>query len=310
MNPDKSASASLAHTPNNLCFQDLSSSYAYCERLARKQAGNFYPAFRVLPKPQRLAMCALYAFMRVADDLSDEPGAAETKASALAAYRRQFERALSKDFSHPLHPALRHTIVTYAIPPEYLFAVLDGVEMDLHLTHYESFADLYRYCYRVASAVGLCCIHIWGFEDAKAKEYAESAGIAFQLTNILRDVREDSQRGRVYLPREDLDKFGYSLEQLHEANFNDRFRSLMEFESRRAQGYYDAARPLATLLRPPGQAVFQVMFRTYRGLLDIIVARDYDVFSKRVSLSRWHKLRLVVQALPTRFGWSGKAIAP
>ena len=173
----------------------LAASYAYCERLARREAANFYPAFRILPGRQRRAMCALYAFLRVADDLSDGPGTGAEKQAAFAAWRRGFQQSMAGDHSHPLHAALHDTVRVHGIPCEYLHAVLDGVEMDLFQDSYASFADLYRYCYRVASAVGLACIHIWGFADQRANAYAESAGIAFQLTNILRDLREDANRG-------------------------------------------------------------------------------------------------------------------
>jgi phytoene synthase len=283
----------------------LAASYVYCERLARREAANFYHAFRVLPGSQRRAMCALYAFLRVADDLTDEPGTRARKQASLAAWRSDFRRALEGDYSHPLHAALHHTIRRYDMPCAYLSAVLDGVEMDLFQQSYATFADLYRYCYHVASAVGLACIHIWGFADQRAELYAESAGIAFQLTNILRDLREDAARGRVYLPQEDLQRFGYRQEQLARGERDDRFRALMRFQVERARHYYDGARPLSVLLPPPGRAVFQVMLRTYRGLLDVIEARDYDVFSSRVRLSGWRKLGLVMQALPTRLGWAG-----
>jgi phytoene synthase len=279
-------------------------SYAYCERLARREAGNFYPAFRVLPTPQRRAMCALYAYMRVADDFSDGPGAPAAKQTALAEYRRQLDRALAGEYALPLHAALHHAVTTYGIPRVHLEEVLDGVEMDLFQSSYPTFSDLYRYCYRVASAVGLACIHIWGFAEERAKEYAESAGIAFQLTNILRDLREDAARGRVYLPQEDLDRFGYGLEQLHRGQRDEHFRALMRFEVSRARQYYAASAPLAALLPSAGRAVFQVMARTYHGLLDAIEERDYDVFSSRVRLGRWRKLCLVVQALPARWGWA------
>ena len=183
----------------------LSHSYTYCERLARREAKHFYPAFRLLPRPQRLAMCALYAFMRIADDLSDGPGTPAEKRGPLEDWRRRFDRALEGQFTHPLHPALAHTIAAYAIPPEYLHAVLDGVCMDLEPVRYNTFAELYSYCYHVASAVGLACIHVWGFSHDEAKGPAEAAGIAFQMTNILRDLAEDASRGRVYLPGEDLE---------------------------------------------------------------------------------------------------------
>lgn len=278
-------------------------SYAWCERLARREAGNFYHAFRILPGGKRRAMCALYAFLRIADDLADAPGPPTAKRGPLDAWRHQLRAALAGTPSHPLHPALAHAVATYAIPPVHLEDVLDGVTMDLDTAHYDTFADLYRYCYRVASAVGLSCIHIWGFTDARACGYAEAAGIALQLTNILRDLGEDAARGRVYLPREDLDRFGYSPEALALGVRDQHFRALMEFEVGRARDYYAAARPLTGLLHPAGRAVFQVILDTYRGLLDAIVRRDYDVFAGRVRLGRLHKLWLAARALPVRWGW-------
>lgn len=281
----------------------LSASYAWCERVARRQAGNFYHAFRLLPTAQRRAMCALYAFMRVSDDLTDGTQQLAEKRVALADWRQQFDAALSGIYHHPLHPAFHHTVKLYGIPRRYLEEVLDGVGLDLDTDRYDTFDDLYRYCYRVASAVGLACIHIWGFRDDRAISYAESAGIALQLTNILRDLREDAARGRVYLPREDLERFGYRVEDLEQSCHDERFCALMKFQVERAQEYYKKAAPLADLLDPAGQAVFLVMLRTYRGLLEAIVQRDYDVFRTRVGLSRWRKLWLAAQVLPLRWGW-------
>ncbi len=281
----------------------LAESYAYCEQLTRREAGNFYHAFRLLPRAQRLAMCTLYAFLRVTDDLTDNPGTLQAKRAALTAWRREWEAALAGHFSHPLHPAFLDTVKTYAIPRAYLDDALEGVGMDLDADHYETFAELYRYCYRVASVVGLCCIHIWGFTDERATVHAEAAGIAFQLTNILRDLAEDAGRGRVYLPREDLERFGYGEEELRRGERNEAFRALMRFEAERAYQYYREGEALAGLLQPAGRAVFLTMLRTYRGLLDAIVARDFDVFSRRVSLSKWYKLWLVLRALPVRMGW-------
>ena len=280
----------------------IARSYAYCERLARREAGNFYPAFRVLPRVQRQAMCALYAFLRITDDLSDSQGTQGDKRDLLIDWRRRFEQALAGDYTHPLHPAFHHAVRQHQIPPRYLHDVIDGVEVDLNGVSYTTFADLYRYCYRVASAVGLACIHIWGFKDVRAEDYAEKAGIAFQLTNILRDLGEDATRGRIYLPQEDLDRFGYSSEKLCRAERDQSFRALMRFQMERAREFYDAAGPLASLLPPAGRAVFLVMSRTYRGLLDAIEQRDYDVFNCRVRLSYWRKLALVVRALPVRWG--------
>jgi 15-cis-phytoene synthase len=282
----------------------LSRSYSYCERVARREAGNFYLAFRVLPREQRLAMCALYAFLRIADDLSDGPQPPEVKRQLVDAWRQRWQAALDGKYSHRLHAAFHDTVKTYHIPDKYVQAVLDGVSMDLDPVPYETFADLYPYCYRVASAVGLACIHIWGFDGEEAKTYAEAAGIAFQMTNILRDLREDAARGRIYLPREDLRRFGYREEQLNRGERDAAFRALMRFEVERARGFYEAARPLVRLLRPAGRAVFLVMSRTYRGLLETIERRDYDVFSSRIRLGRCHKAWLAIRAMPVRWGWA------
>ena len=280
---------------------ELARSYAYCERLARRAAGNFYHAFRLLPMDQRQAMCALYSFLRVADDLADGPGSAEQKREPLANWRRDLHAALDNDYRHPLYPALQDTVHRYGIPAQHLDEVLDGVSMDLEVTRYDTFDDLYRYCYHVASAVGLACIHIWGF-SGEAKPAAEAAGIALQLTNILRDVGEDSARGRIYLPLEDLAGFGCRAESLLTMTCDEPFKRLMRFEAERAYGYYERALPLVEMLAPAGRAVFLVILRTYRGILDEIVARDFEVFRARVRLPAWRKLWLVAQALPVRYG--------
>ena len=281
----------------------LAQSYRYCERLARRQAGNFYPAFRLLPKQQRLAMCALYAFLRIADDLADGPGDSATKRDLLQDWCKQLDMALAGDYQHESHAALHDTMRRYAIPRQYLDDALDGVAMDVGPVTFATFDELYRYCYRVASVVGLACIHIWSFEGEPAKQHAEAAGIAFQLTNILRDLGEDAARGRIYLPKEDFDRFGYTVEQFRRHERDEAFHNLMRFQVKRARDYYDAAQPLLPMLQPAGRAVFQVMSRTYRGLLDAIERRDYDVFSSRVRLSAWRKMALAVQALPVRWGW-------
>jgi phytoene synthase len=281
----------------------LAQSYAYCERLARRSASNFYYAFRLLPPAQRRAMHALYAFLRIADDIGDGTNSNHDKKNTLENWRQRLADALSKQYSHRLHAALHHTVSSYRIPVEYLHAVLDGVEMDLNAKTYATFKELYTYCYRVASAVGLACIHVWGYQDERALVHAESAGIAFQLTNILRDIREDVARDRIYLPQEDLARFNYSREMLIAGNRNDSFRALMRFQIARARQYYQNSEPLSELLHGPGRSVFAVMSRTYQGLLTEIERRDYDVFSARVRLPSWQKLWLTAQALPARCGW-------
>jgi len=279
----------------------LVNSFAYCERLARAQAANFYHGFRLLPRPQRLGTCALYAFLRVADDIADADAPAKERRVHLQQWREQLAGALRGRFSHPIHAALQATMDTYHIPPEYLELALDGVGMDLHVRRYEAFDDLYGYCYRVASVVGLACIHVWGYRGEAAKQYAKAAGIAFQLTNILRDLGDDALRDRVYLPRAELQAFGYTEDELLRGVCNDHFQALMDFQVKRARTYFEEGECLLPFLPAAGRAVFLVMARTYRGLLEAIVRRQYDVFSQRVRLSQSRKLWFVLRALPVRF---------
>jgi phytoene synthase len=282
---------------------NLSCSYAWCERLTRSRAGNFWYSFVVLPREQQRAMAALYAFMRIADDITDGPEPVESKWVALQAWRRGLAQALAGRMTHPVHPALMHTLKRYQIPPEYLQQLLDGVQEDLIRSRYATFAELYDYCFRVASVVGLCCIHIWGFREHRALQYAEWSGVAFQLTNILRDLAEDARRGRIYVPTEELAAFGCREEQLLHGPYDAAYQALMQFQLRRAYEYYDRSAPLQQLLEPPGRAVFQIMTRIYRGLLDAVARRGFDQPAERVSLSRWHKAGLVLQAIPVRLGW-------
>jgi squalene synthase HpnD len=288
----------------------LEQSYHYCEGVARREAGNFYHAFQVLPRSQRRAMCALYAFLRLTDDLADETGETPAKRTALADWRSSLTAALAGEYRHPVFRALHHTVTRFGIPRAYLDEVLNGVEGDLEPVRFGTFAELYRYCYRVASAVGLACIHVWGFDDDRALVPAEQAGIALQLTNVLRDLPEDLRRGRVYLPADELARFGCDPERLRRDPGDASFRAMMQFQVERTRGYYDAAEGLMPHLSPAGRAVFQVMLRTYRGLLDEIERRDYDVFAGRVRLSGWRKAALVVQALPVRMGWTAAKARP
>jgi phytoene synthase len=280
----------------------LRRSFAWCERLTRREAGNFYFAFRLLPADQRRALCALYAFMRVADDLADAPASVEERRRLLSEWREKLADALAGGPRHPVHPALCDTVERHRVPVKYLEEVLDGVTMDLDTTRYATFAELYRYCYRVASAVGLACVHVWGYREPSALVHAEAAGIAFQLTNILRDLREDAGRGRVYLPLDELARFRYTADDLRCGVRDERFRALMRFQTDRARQFYRRGAALAPLLPPAGRAVFLVMSRTYQGLLDAIERRDFDVFGARVRLGRLHKLWLAASALPARLG--------
>ena len=194
-------------------------------------------------------------------------------------------------------PAFSDTVRRFDIPRAYFDAIIDGAEMDLTVTRYATFADLYQYCYRVASAVGLVCIRIFGYQGEDAERYAESCGIAFQLTNILRDIQEDAGMGRVYLPQEDLDAFGYPEENLRNGLFNDQFRRLMGFQVERARSFYDEALPLLPLVQPSSRACLATMIGIYRACLEEIPRRQYDVYSQRIGLSPWKKLSITARAL-------------
>ena len=198
---------------------------------------------------------------------------------------------------HPALPAIADMVTQYRIPHAYLLAVIEGVEMDLHPFQIATFGDLERYCFHVAGAVGLGCIHIWGFHDDRAIPLAIDCGMALQLTNILRDVGEDASRGRIYLPREDLDQFGYTADDVRNGVVNESFIKLMQFEVDRAKQYYAAAERLFAFLDPPGKPILRAMVDIYSGLLHQIERNRFDVFSKRASLPKWRKLWYATRAI-------------
>jgi phytoene synthase len=266
-------------------------SYAYCTRVAREQARNFYYAFLLLDGPRRNAMCAVYAFMRQCDDLSDGAGVAD-RAAALRAWREELDRALGGDTAtHPLWPAFADTARRYRIPREYFHEMIAGVSSDLEPRRIRTFDELYRYCYQVASVVGLTIVHIFGFADPQALAFAEKCGIAFQLTNILRDVGEDRDNGRVYLPAEDLERFG-----VKEFARTPAFRELMRFEADRAHEYYRESRPLLELVTPATRPALWALIEIYRRLLERIEASDFDVLARRIRVPAWEKLWILVSA--------------
>jgi len=282
-------------------MNDLHESYALCQQLARKSASNFYFSFLLLPREKRQAMCALYAYLRRADDLGDaEPTNNASRHAALAQLRQELNEALEGTPRDPILKALADTTSRYNIPHEYLTVVLDGVEMDIAGRRYETFAELEEYCYRVASAVGLACIHIWGFRGLEALEPARQCGVAFQLTNILRDLKEDAARGRVYLPLEDLRRFDCSVQDLSLAHGTSRLLSLIEFEAARAQEFFQTAAALEPLLHRDGGRVFRVMMETYGALLRKIRARPEDVFRRRIRVSGREKLLIAARAIIAR----------
>ena len=276
-------------------MRELDESYAYCTRVARARAKNFYYSFLLLSAQQRKAMCAIYAFMRRCDDLSDEPGATR---AALENWRGELETALAGRFSgHPVWPAFHHTVRRFGIPHQYFREMIDGVVSDLDPRRFETFSALYRYCYQVASVVGLTTIHIFGFDTPSALPLAEKCGVAFQLTNILRDIREDCERGRIYLPCEDLERFGVTARDLAAGNRTQGFLELMRFEAARARAYYRDSAPLLDLIHPRSRPSLQALIAIYSRLLERIEQADYDVFTRRVRLSSFEKSWILIRAL-------------
>jgi len=281
----------------------VNESYDHCRALARKTARNFYYSFLTLPRERMRAMCVLYSFMRVTDDLGDSDEPEATRKVNLASWRESFVRACETgECDHPVLPAVVDVVRRYSLPIQYLLDVIAGVEMDLAPVRFETFEHLADYCYHVAGAVGLACIHLWGFHDERAKAAAVDCGTAFQLTNILRDLREDALRGRVYLPREDLERFHVNIDELAGGNptgesCNERFGELMKFEVARAREYYARAKSLDDYLDPPGRPILEAMLRIYGGLLDEIERRRYDVFTRRIELSRWRKICVTAHIL-------------
>jgi len=266
---------------------DLAASQAYCLRVARTAARNFYYGFYPLSDQQHVAMCAVYAFARRTDDITDDDGPLDNAArrEALQKWRAALDAALAGDYGEdPVLPALHHAVQGFSIPPRYLHELIDGVALDLEPPGYQTFDDLYRYCYLVASTVGLICLYIFGFESPEAHGLAEKMGIAFQLTNILRDLPEDLHRGRLYLPAEDLDRFGITPADFHPPRL-DRLRPLLEFEANRAEQYYQQAAPLLERIHLRSRASLWILATIYHGILNQIRASQYDVFSRRARLS-------------------------
>jgi phytoene synthase len=267
----------------------LEASYAFSRNIARTRARNFYYSFLLLSREQRDAMCAIYAFMRYCDDISEGEGASR---EAIERWRRDLDLALQGQYGENLlWPAFHDTVERYHIPREYFYQMIEGVSSDLEPKQLQTFDELYRYCYQVASVVGLTIIHIFGFDSPDALLLAEKCGIAFQLTNILRDVREDRQNGRIYLPLEDIRKFGTDL-----AIHDQRFVRLMSFEAERARAYYDESRPLIALVHPRSRPSLWALIEIYRRLLARIERSNFDVLDKRIRVPTWEKLSILASA--------------
>jgi squalene synthase HpnC/squalene synthase HpnD len=274
--------------------ENLRASYAECNRLARASRSSFYLAFFGLRKEKRNALCALYAFMRLVDDVSDEPGDLDSKHAGLARWRAMLDEAVAGHTEgHAVLPALADTISRFEIPTRYFHDLILGAEMDLTVASYATFDQLSEYCYRVAGTVGLTCLHVFGFTNPRAPDMAERLGLAFQLTNILRDVPSDLEMGRVYLPLEDLSRFGVRKQELR-GPLTPSLRDLLEFVATRAWRFYDEGAPLVHEVDADSRATLRALIRTYSTLLARIEERGFDVFSSRVSLSSAEKLKYLL----------------
>lgn len=274
----------------------LEESYRQCQHIARRTGKNFYYSFLVMPHAKREAMCAVYAFMRRSDDIADGAANPAVASEGLRQWRATVDAALRGEPPiEPTLPALADTVKRYRIDPRHFHELLDGSEMDQHQTRYETFDELYRYCYHVASVVGLIVLPIFGYRDKAALGPAEACGIAFQLTNILRDVKEDAGLGRIYLPREDLTRFGVEETDIMNSRSTPQFLELMKFEATRAREYYAKARPLVEMIEPDSRGTLVAMMAIYGGILDKIERHNYAVFDQRIRLSVAEKLWIVVR---------------
>ena len=280
---------------------EVQAAYATCRAIARKKAKNFYYAFIALPANKRDAICAVYAFMRHADDLSDdESQPIADRRIALDIWLGNWHQAQAgAGTSDPVFLALLDAQRRFAIPAQLLDQLVQGTASDLEprVAAYATFADLYRYCYLVASVVGLVCIRIFGYLDPRAEKLAEETGIAFQLTNILRDVAEDAQRGRLYLPLEDLERFGVSASSMSEISSGRQLtpqqRQVLAMQAERAGQFYKSAEALLPLISPDSRAAMWVLVTIYHRLLRHIEQRNFDVFSTRVGVPAYEKLSIL-----------------
>jgi phytoene synthase len=295
----------------------LAMAYSVCRGITRNSAKNFYYAFLVLPQRKRQALCAVYAFMRRCDDIADDTTlSCEERRFKLNQWLDSLHRAQQGEPSDdPILLALIDAQREYTIPAGLLDELATGTAMDVldpeagvdHdepafaavtpvpgvTVQYQTFEDLKLYCYRVASIVGLVCIHIFGYRDPAAEPLAEQCGLAFQLTNIIRDVKEDAAMGRIYLPREDLAKFGLSAAEVVSAPDPAHFRPLLAFEADRAREFYQAGDQLSAYVSEDSRPALWVLVNIYRKLLEKIAERHYDVFSSKVSLTVSEKLRIL-----------------
>ena len=262
----------------------------YCQQKAASSGSSFYYSFMFLPPNRRRAITALYAYCREVDDVVDECPDPQIAATKLIWWRTELDRLYSGHPEHPVTQALKPILLEFNVPQEQLLEIIDGMEMDLQQTRYLDFKALSLYCYRVASVVGLLAAEIFGLQDRRTLKYAHDLGMAFQLTNIIRDVGEDARRGRVYLPMDELKRFEVPLADILNSRYSDNFRRLMEFQIERAEHYYEQAMSELPDIDRKSQRPGLVMAAIYRTLLDEIKRDGCQVLTQRTSLTPLRKL--------------------
>jgi len=274
----------------------LEASFRHCAEVTQKRAKNFFFGIKLLPTERRNALCAVYAFFRYCDDVSDDGGS--DRARLLARWKEAVDPEAGVSDPSPILPAFHDTVRRYNIPTRYFLELIEGTEMDLVKDRYANFDELYGYCYRVASTVGLVCIHIFGFDGSpEALQEAEYRGIAFQLTNILRDVAEDAERGRIYLPQDELARFGVTEAALLAGKPEPEFAAFIDYQVARARDYYVRSEPLADRIEGVSRPSLAAMTRIYRELLEKISKLGPKVITTRAKLSKLEKLKLAGETL-------------
>ncbi|MGQ0812475.1 MAG: presqualene diphosphate synthase HpnD [Nitrospiraceae bacterium] len=283
----------------------LSDAQAYCTTITKQSGSNFYYSFLFLPKLRREAMYSVYAFCKQVDGAVDEPPPGSDPQDQLRRWRGELAAAYRGSPDHPVTISLADHARRLSIPQEYFEELISGVEMDLTTSRYRTMEDLSRYCYRVASVVGLVCLHIFGATSPRARDYAINLGMAFQLTNILRDIGTDADRGRIYLPLEDLERFQYPEDELLARRYSPKFVGLMQWESGRAHDFYGKARAAFDALPPDERralTVAEIMRGIYTRILSRIERTGFQVFGPRISLTPSHRLAIAANVwLRSRF---------
>jgi 15-cis-phytoene synthase len=279
--------------------------------ITKQAKTNFYYSFLSLPPIERKAIETVYAFCRLMDDIADEDLPVANAKLELERWRTEVHRCFIGQPLSNLGRSIQEVLINFPISEQYFQDMISGMEMDLAKTRYRTFAELQRYCYHVAGVTGLMCIEIFGYQDAQTQEYARNLGTALQLVNILRDLKEDADRQRIYLPAEDLAAFGYTETELLNNVYNEKFAALMRFETSRARHFFQQARQVLPQIDRPRMFAAEIMASIYFRILEKIEMANYNVWEQRVSLSTWEKIRVALPAWwRCRWGQAPNLIQP